>query len=642
MSQPYSPDWHGEDSFWFHPDELLRRPARLDHGVHGNGRLANERDLVDLLAEPEPGDLVLPGVTLLVEKQANGAALVPLIQRQLRLPTPLRERHLLAVGTTGSGKTQRLILPQLAADMADPRRCIIALDAKGGILHGYLTALARRLRPGQPVHLINLRDPSRNTLAWNPAERIGSRAEGLEIAHSVCANVEMAASGGSGHQTNEAFWLFSSVNLLADMLRLLADNPAEQASLVRAKEVVDNDSLGLATLADDHPHSEDFARRYPAVARVLEGNSHVTQQSILADLAMRLLLFGDEEIARTTSGPNQLDLRAIVRAGGILVLEVPEIHARQLTPLTNLFVTRLFSALLEEAAQSPDGRLPRPCSVVLDELGSACGKLPEFEVRLSTLRSRGVAVTGAVQTLAQLQHLYGSAAGGVLEGFCTRLFFGGGLGQADARYASELAGNCTVASMAVTKSLTAAGDVSRTRTLVPIGRPVLVPEEIARPGVHPLLGSPVTVFTPERPPFWAYLPAAHEGGLTSACLQEGVNVEAHWRQGVKMTSNQAEVARLKGLLGWNLLGGAARVWWHEQEKDPETMLVFLRELAQEQAGSVEMAGTSPCRLQELYHASRHCQAEEPKVLLAYWRYWQLEQANRRTRDGSKSEGKNLA
>jgi Type IV secretory system Conjugative DNA transfer len=641
MFQPSRPDWHDEASFWFHPDELPRRPARLDHGVHGNGRLANERDLADLLAPAEPGDLVLPGVTLLVEKKANGAELVPLVQRKLRFPTPLRERHLLAVGTTGSGKTQRLILPQLAADMADPRRCLIALDAKGGILHGYLTALARRLRPGQPVHLINLRDPARNTLAWNPVQRIASRAEALEIAHSVCANVETAA-GGSGHQANEAFWLFSSVNLLADVLRLLADNPAEQGSLARAKQVVDSDTVGLAHLADNHPHTKDFARRYPAVVRVLEGNSHVTQQSILADLAMRLLLFGDEEIAHTTSGPNQLDMRAIVRAGGILVLEVPEIHARQLTPLTNLFVTRLFSALLEEAGHSPDGRLPRPCSVVLDELGSACGKLPEFDIRLSTLRSRGVAVTGAVQTLTQLQHLYGSAAGGVLDGFCTRLFFGGGLGQADARYASELAGNCTVGSIAVTKSLTASGDVSRTRTLIPIARPVLVPEEIARPGAHPLLGSPVTVFTPERPPFWAYLPAAYEGGLTSACLQEGVALEARWRQAVDTTTRQTEVARLKGLLGWNQLGGAARAWWHAQEKDAETLLAFLREFAEEHLGSMETAGGAASLLQEMYQASRQCEVEEPQVLLAFFRYWLLEQASRRTREGSPSEGKNLA
>jgi type IV secretory pathway TraG/TraD family ATPase VirD4 len=72
-------------------------------------------------------------------------------------------------------------------------------------------------------------------------------------------------------------------------------------------------------------------------------------------------------------------------------------------------------------------------------------------VRLSKLRSRDVSVTGAVQTPAQLEHLYGTAARGVLEGFATKIFFGGGLGQHDAKYASELAGTCTVASVAETR-----------------------------------------------------------------------------------------------------------------------------------------------------------------------------------------------
>ena len=185
---------------------------------------------------------------------------------------------------------------------------------------------------------------------------------------------------------------------------------------------------------------------------MLEGRDHVTQQCVLADLAMRLQLLGDENIAQTTSGAGGLDLTGVLRDGGLVILEVPEAHSRQLVPLTNLFIGQWFSALIEESMRSPGGRLAHPCTVVFDEFGSAVGRLADFDCRLSTLRCRGVSVLAAVQTMSQIENLYGKGAGAILEGFCSKLFLGGGLADADARYASELSGVCTVESVTVTET----------------------------------------------------------------------------------------------------------------------------------------------------------------------------------------------
>jgi type IV secretory pathway TraG/TraD family ATPase VirD4 len=515
------PDWRTDSNFWARPGDLPQRPSRLPSGIHGNARLANRRDLDDLLAAPEDGSLVLPDATLLVEASDDGSALDALIHHGLHIPAHVRERHVLAIGTTGCGKTQKLILPALAADIATPSRTVIALDAKGGVLPGYASALMARHRPGQHVHVVNFKSPSRATHVWNPAHHIATRQEALEIAHAVCSN----ADANSGEvRMNEAFWLWSSVNLLADVLRLLSDDPAEQASLARAKEVIDDSAAGLAKLGDGHPRSSEFDTRYPALRRYIDGSGNVTQQSVVADCAMRLTLFADEAVACTTSGPNELDMRKLVREGGVLILEVPEAHAKQLTPLTNLFITRLLTALLDESMASPGGRLPRPCSVILDELGSACGKLPEFETRLATLRSRGVSITGAVQSLRQLEHIYGPTAG-VLDGFSTKLFFGGSLSLADARYVSESSGTCTVAVETRSWSESDDGQKSKGRSLSPAPRPVLLPDEAARPVAHPLLGPPLTIFAPTAPPFFAYLTPAYERPDLSACLREAARIE---------------------------------------------------------------------------------------------------------------------
>ncbi|NBO91241.1 MAG: hypothetical protein EBV06_02825, partial [Planctomycetia bacterium] len=296
------------------PDE----PPRLACGVHGNARLANRRDLAGLFAAARPGDLVLTDATVLAEERDDGASLSAHLHSGLRLSSDIRERHLLAVGSTGCGKTQKLILPQLAADIADPTRTVIALDAKGGVLPGFVAALAERYRPGQPIRVVNFKNPGRTTHRWNPAARIASRHEALEIAHAVCANLEAGTNEG---RTNEAFWLFSSVNLLADVLRMLADDPKEIGSLARAKQIIDHSAYDLAVIADSHPFKASFEQRYPAVRRYLDGSNNVTQQSVIADCAMRLTLFADEAVCRVTSGPDELDLRGLVREGGVLILE---------------------------------------------------------------------------------------------------------------------------------------------------------------------------------------------------------------------------------------------------------------------------------------------------------------------------------
>jgi type IV secretory pathway TraG/TraD family ATPase VirD4 len=622
MALDRSSEWYHCPGYWISEREMPARPPRVRQGIFGNGRLASARDLGPLLARPRPGDhaLVLPEATLLVEAGDNGGQLEALLHRDLVLPQDLRDRHVLAVGTTGSGKTQKLILPQLAADLRDPERTIIALDAKGGVLFPFLQALARRYRPGQVVHQVNFKQPARNTIIWNPTTRIRTRADALEVAHAVCTNSDLDASAERTGSHHDKFWIHSSVNLLSDLLLVLARSAKEAKSMARAKQLLDGYSYDLAVFADAHKVK---TTEYPAICRALEGSSHVTQQSVVADLAQRMILFGDENVVACTCRPNELDLAQLIRGGGILVLEVPEAHAGQLLPLTSLFITELFQVLLGEAQAAPDGRLPRPVSVTLDELGSACGRLPEFDRRLSTLRSRGVSVTGAVQTLGQLESLYGKSASAIAEGFCTKIFFGGGLGHADARFASELSGVCTVENVTVTETEEVGEDtlrVSRTRTPTP--RPVLLPEEVCRPPVSTLLGSPVTVFTPALPPFQAYLTPAYQTPDLARALESG-QPRKPASSGADPTARQIRASKQR--LGWRELAGPVRTWWRQHEKKHRRRRGRFLELLRRLEALAPLyrrlsAAAAPGLLTELYHVHRATGATRLATTLDYLRY----------------------
>lgn len=553
-------NWHDEPSFWYHEEDLPRRPRRARDAVFGAGRLATAAEL-DRFTSFDPTDrhaLRMNTVGLLVEPDDRGRTLRALPPSDLYWPREYREKHMLAVGLTGVGKTQKLILPQLAEDVRQPGRAVIALDAKGGVLFEFIRHLAAIHRPGQQVQQVNLKRPDRNTIGWNPARVIRSKKDALEIAHAVCSNVE------SGLPPKDPFWLNSSITLLADVLLAMGQIDPAHASLARAKDLIDAFPHGLAAFV----HGHDSA--FPAIERVLESPNQNPSSSIIADLAMRLMLFGDEGIVQCVCQENELDLKRLINDAGLLVLEVCESDATELTPLTNLFITRMFSTLMNMADARVDRRLPGPTSITLDELGSACGRIQDFEKRLATLRSRGVSLIGAVQTLSQLHDIYGHSATAIIGNFNTKLYFGGGLGVPDARFASEESGTMTAEFVQVSKIST--GKHSTTsRTVTPVSRPVLLPEEIARPVEHPLFGPPVTILTPTLPPFMAYLTPAHQiPGVREALPASSVFEVSSWSNldedtSTEMSADERVIQLSKAHLGWRKLPETDLHWWSELE-----------------------------------------------------------------------------
>ena len=114
----------------------------------------------------------------------------------------------------------------------------------------------------------------------------------------------------------------------------------------------------------------------------------------------------------------------------------------------------------------------------------------------------------------------------VLAGFASKVYFGG-LEWADAEYASRQAGVTTVYLPAEDDE----GPGSWAERGAQVARMLLLPEEVARPPVNPLLGAPVTVFLPDAPPFLAYLPPAYQVQELAAALGQEVGGDAGWVPG---------------------------------------------------------------------------------------------------------------
>jgi hypothetical protein len=561
--RPANPAADPTDSgdFWFNEDNMPWRPARPRRGLYGTARLARRSDLADLL-QPRGGVLAseLPLYAALVEATPDGGTLEPIVYSSLWLPEELRTRHLLAVGQTGCGKTTRLIYPLLASDLSQ-RRTIIAFDAKGKKLLPVVEHLAALHRPGQKVHLLNFRDPARS-VRWNPLQNIRSEGEAHDVAFKICTLVDR------GSEREGAFWLNNSIDLLSGILLALATDPKERASLARARQVALLPVADFSKFAQAHPNIGVLSR-----AVELYRDANTTGACVLQDLRMRLSSFMDERVCATTdAGPGQIDLDAILREGGILVVEVNETDVAKLKQVINLFMNHLFSRLICLAADGVGGKLPVPCSLFLDEFASAVGKIDEMEVRLNTVRERGVNVVAAIQSISQVG-IYGPAAAQVLAGFASKVYFAG-LECVDAEHASRQAGITTV--LAPTEDDDGEEPWQRRSRGVPVARPLLLAEEVARPTNHPTFGPPATLFLADTPPVQVYLRPAYDLPVLARLLDRD--------EPAALPDEEAQIRRriagIERKLGWSSAGEPARRWWRAfaDRHTPGEVLAVLEKL----------------------------------------------------------------
>jgi hypothetical protein len=166
---------------------------------------------------------------------------------------------------------------------------------------------------------------------------------------------------------------------------------------------------------------------------------------------------------------------------------------------------------------------------------------------------------------------------------------------------------------------------------------VLLPDEIARPRVHPLLGPPSTIITPDLPPFQAYLTPSYElPGLASALAP--YRSEEAPDPGVPATrsAEEIEIRRLQQAMGRDRLEGPALSWWQRVERrstgDPRRLLRLLRKLARLQPLAGDLLEPSGTLLAEYFQARRRSDTRSRRGRVSYLAWSLIRQRERRARD----------
>lgn len=458
--------------------EQYRRPKRTEQVIYsGETRVARESDLKDVLHGDSP--VRLEGATLLLEDpDSRGTRFQPTIG-DIHLSL---EDHTIVTGSTGSGKSERFIMPAIISILKhSPETIIHVVDFKQS-LGPRLNFLVNHYRPWEQFGYLNFTD-IRRSRAISLLCEVNDIQSAMRFSTEICKSI--------GLNEDNPFWRLSSEDLLSGLFMICRrlDSVATMAEVRRILK------LGVGEFkkwAQQH-HELDPTGSVKRFADFLSGGSH-NAETIMQTAANAFNIFLDNAIAQLT-GRRDLSIEQMVsRPGGVFLFETPETDAKRLEPLTNIV-----NDLITEYRLKP-GNHRVPMVRVIDEL-NLMGTVTDLPIRLNTFRERNTTIIAAQQSLSQLHSRYGVEANDVLAAFKNKVFLSP-CSYSDAELASGESGLITVETHQADGAIINAGS--------PIVRPLLLPEEIVRPPEHPASGRPATFFLGHRQPFQALLAPAWE------------------------------------------------------------------------------------------------------------------------------------
>ena len=344
---------------------------------------------------------------------------------------PLDKRgntNVLVVGGSGSGKSASYVIPNAYQCLGS----YIFTDPKGELFDktaGYLQ------EQGYQIKVLNLVNPAKSD-GYNPLMHINSEIDVDVIANTIVKGQKSDLSGGS-----DPYWDDMAEMLLKSLIYyLMAARPEEErnlascAELVRAANTSGGDNL-LTTLMNTLPYDHPARTNYKSIEIAPEK----TYSSILSSLQSKLGKFDSKEIAELTS-TDTINFEEIGRVKTAVYVISSDTHTAYDFLLT-IFFSQMIQQLYDYADKS-GGALPMPAYFILDEFANI-GRIPDFDKKISTSRSRKINFSVILQNLDQLEAVYKDAHETIIGNCDTHLFLGSN-SQKTVEYFSKALGEKTI------------------------------------------------------------------------------------------------------------------------------------------------------------------------------------------------------
>ena len=337
-------------------------------------------------------------------------------------PKNARNKNVLVVGGSGSGKTRFFIKPNLLqCDSKDFPVSFVVTDPKGSIVVECGNAL---LKNGYKLKILNTINFSKS-MHYNPFSYVNSEKDILKLVTTLMSNTKGDGSGG------DPFWEKSERLLLTALIAYLHyEAPAEEQNfatlleMLNTMQVLEDDEeyqnpvdLLFEELGKKKPNS--FAVRQYKLYKLAAGK---TAKSILISCGARLAPFDIQEL-RDLTMYDELELDMLGDRKTTLFLIMSDTDST-FNFLISMVYTQLFNLLCDKADDKYGGKLPVHVRCLIDECANI-GQIPNLEKLVATIRSREISACLVLQTRSQLKAIYKDHADTIVGNMDSQVFLGG-------------------------------------------------------------------------------------------------------------------------------------------------------------------------------------------------------------------------
>ena len=329
---------------------------------------------------------------------------------------------------SGSGKSSSYSIPNATQLLGS----YVFTDPKGEL---YDATAGFMKKNGYEIKVLNLVRPQYSD-GYNPLMHVNSELDVDVIANTIVKGQKVEGSSADPYWDDMAEMLLKSL-----IYYLIATRPEEEQNLTSCAELVRaaNSNGGgnlLSELMSRLPYDHPARMNYKSIEIAPEK----TYGSILSTLQSKLGKFDTKEIAELTS-TNTFDFTEIGRKKTAVYVISPDTHTAYDFLLT-IFFAQMIQQLYDVADLSPKGKLPVPTYFILDEFANI-GKIPDFDKKISTSRSRKISFSVILQNLDQLEGIYEKSYETIIGNCDTHLFLGSN-SQKTVEYFSKALGEKTI------------------------------------------------------------------------------------------------------------------------------------------------------------------------------------------------------
>ena len=355
-----------------------------------------------------------------------------------RNPKYARNKNVLVIGGSGSGKTRFYVKPNLM--QMGKKVSYVVTDPKGTIIEECGNML---LHHGYQIKVINTIN-FRKSMHYNPFQYIRSEKDILKLVNTIMVNTK-----GDGEKSGEDFWVKAERLLYMALIGLIwYEAPEEEKNFatllefINASETREDDEtfqnavdMIFAELEAEDP--KHFAVVQYQKYKLAAGK---TAKSILISCGARLAPFDIAELRELMSYDEmELDLLGDRRTAMFVVISDTD---DTFNFVVAIMYSQMFNLLCDRADDVHHGRLPYHVRILADEFANI-GQIPKFDKLIATIRSREISASIILQSKSQLKTIYKDAAE-TITGNCDTMLFLGGKESSTLKEISETLGKETI------------------------------------------------------------------------------------------------------------------------------------------------------------------------------------------------------